>query len=374
MLTIVHVITSLNRGGAENHLYQLCSRQVKSGNKVCIVYMKGDGYWSERLTCLGVQVYSLQLISYFQIWKTIELRKIINRYSPDILHLHLPPAELYGVISSLFINNSFKTVITKHNDEKIAGNKMLDYLTQVLLDRADGIIHISEAVKTYFNKKNDLSLLDQRIIYYGIDVEDFEFSNSSNFRKEISPIKPRENSLTICTISRLVKQKRLDILIEAYASYRKKTKINSQLIIVGDGTLRKELEKLAEKLGVNQNIIWIAFTDNIPDLLSITDIFALTSEYEGLGLVLLEAMAAGRAVVASDVSAIPEIVIEGETGHLFPFGDVVKLCDLFLALESAKTRKRLGQQGKKRVQKQFSNEKMCENTINFYQEIIGKKN
>ena len=98
-MKIFHVITTLNRGGAENHLFALVRGQISRGLQVEVAYLKGDGYWKKELQQLGVAVHELELRCYGDVWPLIRLRKLLSASNPDIVHAHMPPAELYARVA-----------------------------------------------------------------------------------------------------------------------------------------------------------------------------------------------------------------------------------------------------------------------------------
>ena len=134
-----------------------------------------------------------------------------------------------------------------------------------------------------------------------------------------------------------------------------------------------ELKKMAEDLGIANTVKWVGFREDIGNVMNAFDIFALTSAYEGFGLVLLEAMAAGRVVVASNVSAIPEVVLNKKTGFLCPASDSEAFASAFFDLENEELRSQMGEAGKARVEKEFTLEKMESNTRKVYLDALGYK-
>ena len=112
-----------------------------------------------------------------------------------------------------------------------------------------------------------------------------------------------------------MKQKSLDYLIHSFSEYLKQNE-KCNLILVGNGPETYKLKKLSRDLNIYNKIVWIKFSENIRDILDFADIFLLTSEYEGLGLVLLEAMASNIPIIATNTSAIPEVIINNYNGFL----------------------------------------------------------
>ena len=135
------------------------------------------------------------------------------------------------------------------------------------------------------------------------------------------------------------------------------------MIIVGKGPLKKQLQDLAIKLNVHKKIIWIDFLDRIQDFYEFIDIFVLTSRYEGLGFVFLESMLFKKPVIATNSSAMPEIIKNNFNGFLVPQNNTKILSKTIIKLKNKKKRIRLGQNGYEFVKKKMSLIKMF-NKIN----------
>lgn len=365
-IKVLHVITTINRGGAENHLIALAREQRFKGCDVSVVYLKGNGYWSEAYRELGIDIISLNLSSYAEIYSLLRLRRIIHDIKPDIVHAHMPPAELFVRLAMVGIGSSFAFLITKHNDEPFYGGPGWRLLARWVALRASYVIAISNAVNLYV--QNTLGLKHDRIvtIHYGIDPSLFcnvSFEQVSGLRRVWSD---NNDTLLIGTVARLVPQKALHILIQGYSEYRNSAKRPSRLVIIGTGLLKEDLKALADNLGIGGEIVWVDFRDDIQVVMRALDLFALTSIYEGFGLVLIEAMAASRPVIASGVSAIPEVVLDKETGILVPPLDISMLAKAILFFESDERRDKYGAAGYERVVSNFSLDQMIMQTMGVY--------
>jgi glycosyltransferase involved in cell wall biosynthesis len=198
-------------------------------------------------------------------------------------------------------------------------------------------------------------------IYYAVNVEKFENAKPAQDLKF-----PGE--LVIGTVARLMPQKSLPTLLGAFSQFQKQQA--SRLIIVGTGDLEESLKALAAKLGISEKVTWTGKRADIPEVMKAFDIFALTSIYEGFGLVLLEAMAAGVPVVASNVSAIPEVLDQGRCGLLFPVQDEKALLECFFKLQSEGFRKDLSEKGRSRVRSAFSRDEMANQTEKVYRSVV----
>jgi glycosyltransferase involved in cell wall biosynthesis len=173
-------------------------------------------------------------------------------------------------------------------------------------------------------------------------------------------------------VGRLVEVKRHDLLIEAFAELHERGRAsNTWLLIVGDGPERARLERLAANLGVGDLTIFAGYQAEPQCLLRAMDLFVLTSRHEGLPLALLEAWAAGVAVVASSVGAIPQTVVHGVSGMLFPSGNRESLVTtLETLLESPSLIGQLGRRGQARAHHRYSLTRMADDYAQRYTSVI----
>lgn len=356
-MKVFHVITGINRGGAENHLVELVRHQRASGMDVSVAYLRGSGYWKARLEEFGAEVHPLGLRFYGDLRPLGKLRRLLRRSHFHVVHAHLPPAELYSRVALLGLDRTtLPLLITKHNEEPFCNAPGHRALGRWVARRADRVIAISDAVKRYM-AGSGLGIPVEKIetIYYGIDAGQYAARSGG----------PPPAELTIGFVGRLVPQKDIATLLRGFALFAAES-VNARLLIVGEGPLRRDLEQLADELGISARVNWAGFREDIAAVMGSFDIFALTSRYEGLGLVLLEAMAAGVAVTATRVGAIPEVVVDGETGVLIGAGKPHELAAAFRKLSDRSLRSRMGEAGRRRVVEQFTLERMWKETDDLY--------
>lgn len=331
MPRIMHVITTIQRGGAENQLAVLTNEQIKNGFEVTVIPLKGEAELEDELTKQGCFV-DLSIINRHPIVQVLELWRMVPK-SGLIVHAHLPRAEFISAIVRR--NNIF--VFTRHNAEPFFPNNpgpISRNLGRFVHFRSAGGIAISLAVRN-FSIRNREVLLRKRyeIILYGVSAEaqmiDRPLREELNISDEI---------FLIGTIARITKQKDFPTLIAAFAEFHKQS-LNTMLVIVGDGELKFAMRKLAQELSIDSSIIWYGRTANTAKIYEAIDLFALTSEYEGFGLVLLEAMRHKVPVVAANNSAIPEVLGSGHLG-LFETGNIELLARKFCQFEKTEIRER----------------------------------
>ncbi|MGD1867372.1 MAG: glycosyltransferase [Phormidesmis sp.] len=369
-MKILHSITTINRGGAENHLVELVKGQTHS-HEVTVAFLKGDRYWQQTLEAMGVKTVDLRMKFYGDIQPFWQLRSLINQFTPDIVHAHLPPAELYTALA-LTGMRSIPLVISKHNDEpfyKIVGQQLI---ARQIAKRADHIIAISQSVKNNVCFR-DLACSPSKVstVYYGIDQQPYKSVSAQSVQQLHQQWAIDEGTYLIGTVARLVPQKSLHTLLKGFQLYLQKTSVQTKLVIVGQGSLEAELKQQATALGIEQFVVWAGYHEDIPAVMTSLDLLALTSEYEGFGHVLLEAMAAQKPVVASEVSAIPEVVKNGISGVLVPPQQPDQLAEVFAFFEHVEKRDLFGKNGRQTVQQNFTLSAMIAKTQQAYEQAIA---
>jgi glycosyltransferase involved in cell wall biosynthesis len=329
MIKVLHVITTINRGGAENQLLLLVREQVKSGMEVSVLYLKGDPELEQDLSDAGAIVVH-DIANQNPFIQFLKIRSISKRHKM-VLHAHLPRAELLTRFSSA--RNPF--VVSRHNAEPFfpgAPQSLSSFLSRLVTGKSKHVIAISYAVSNFISSKNEVRDLKKlAVVHYG--YEPSPTVDRLNAKVELG----NKSGICIGTISRLTRQKDLPTLFSAFAQFLS-LHPDSKLLMVGGGEEKNSLMNLAEELGIDENIEWVGRTSEIQKYLSQMDIFVLSSLYEGFGLVLLEAMDSGVPVIASNNSAIPEVLGTdfpglAETGDA---KDFLKRMNQFVDIENRK--------------------------------------
>ena len=373
---LMHVVTTLSRGGAENHVVELVRHQRARGASVSVAFLRGTGTWTKELSAIGADVHNLRLRFYGDITPLLQLRRLIRRYRPALLHAHMPPAELYSRLALGGISrDALPLIITKHNEEPFYRGPFNRPIGRLVGRRAAAVIAISDAVRRYMTGPK-LGLPDEQVhtIYYGIDPTPFARvpeQESLALRQEWG-VPP--TALLIGFVGRLVPQKSLETLLEAFALFKAGGSADARLALVGTGALEGALRRRAEVLQIDNEVVWPGFRSDVPVVMRAFDVFALSSTYEGLGLVLLEAMAASRAVVATRAGAIPEVVVDGETGIVVGIGKADEFARAFVSLCDPARRAQLGEAGRRRVSEKFTLEHMHARTEELYRRTCRRTN
>lgn len=373
-MRILHIITTLDVGGAEMHLLSQVRGQSARGHHVEVCYLKGEGSLEADFRAAGAR----------QVCATGSGPGAVARLwscarRAEVVHTHLLKADMLGALVATLAGRRAGLVSSKHNDEQVLRRPLVSLVHGLVGALPRRTIVLSDHVGEFIEQVGRVPRSKQTRIYYGIDPMPFEQAAAAAhadreardaLRAELG-FGPRDIIL-IC-VARFAPQKAHDVLLRAYQAARAEVP-ELRLLLVGDdpfGDGRTRAEALAQELGV-EGCVFAGIRRDVPRLVAASDIFCMTSLWEGLGLVFLEAMAAGLPVVASEVSAVPEVVVGGETGLLAPPGDAESFARRFadLARDPA-ARERMGRAGRARVREVFDLDRMVDQTLAVYEALPG---
>jgi glycosyltransferase involved in cell wall biosynthesis len=372
-MKILHLITTLAGGGAEFHLLTLCRYQKKQGMEVvvaCLSEFGKDGRSLRRdFENEGIRVIRLGDGHRFELRSFSRIVRLVETERPNIFHTHLPRADLTGALAR-FLNPSVAWVCSLHAiySDDWSGRWSLPLL-RFLWNRADAIICISHAVSDWLIA-GGMPADRAKVIYYGIEPDKFS-QPRVDLRKEWA----LNGSAIIGSIGRLEPRKGHDCLIEAMATLVKRLP-NVLLLIAGHDSwgYGVNLGRRIDELGLKDRVRLIGFQNDVVSFLNTLDVFALATNSEGFGQVVIEAMAAGKPVVTSKIAPLTEIVADGETGLLVesrsPQSFASAIAQLLI---DPMERHRMGARGRERVTKSFTAERMTQETLLLYENLLGQK-
>ena len=319
---------------------------------------------------LDVPLYHIPKIERFDISTMRIFAKIIRDNNIHIVNAHHFMSLVYSFYGCK-LRNRIKLIYTEHSGWEIEGIKWKwRKLGSHLLNHVDFSVGVSPSVtrkivnKFHCNRSRVITILN------GVDIDAFAKQNEYRYLKRELGI--AENDRVIGIAANLKKVKNHILLLKAFSELVK-AKHNIRLIIIGRGmdnapdNTEKDLREFVHRNGLKRQVTFLGYRNDMPDLLSIIDIFCLTSKREGLPLSLIEAMAAGIPVVGTDVDGIRDVIIHNRSGFLVPLDDVQALTDrLYELLEDASLRQRLGQYAKLLAREMYSLDK-C---VNEYQNLF----
>lgn len=334
-----------------------------------------DNVRKEGIKFRSIKNFVQKINIYNDLMALLELIWLLRGQKYDIVHTHNSKA---GFIGRLAARIAGAPIIVHtihgfafHEFEKPPRQKLFIILERFAARFTDKLITVSEPLK-HWGLRLGIGRLDKYItIYDGIEIDIFKLNFDVEKKRREFGIKP--NDFVIGVVSKLWEGKGHKCILHAAKSVVAKVP-NVKFMIVGEGYLRKELEELTHKLGLGDYVIFTGFRTDIAEITAMFDVAILASFFEGMGRVLLEAMASGKPVVATRVGGIVDVVRDGETGILVPPGDSKALAEAIITLlKDEDLARRMGEAGRRRIDSKFSARTMVEKTEKVYEELIEKK-
>ena len=372
---IVQILPALNRGGVERGTVEIAKAIIDRGYKAVVI--SNGGLFETQLVRLGATVHRLPVHSKNPFkWPFIrtQLATILRSEGADIVHVRsrapawiaLPVAKRLSLATVATIHSKF---VPQHALKHFYNRKML---------RADAVIAISDFVKSIIVKHYEhyRPAHSIAVIHRGVDIAIFDPASVTQQRiiREAERLNLSEDGRVIMLPARPTSWKGYEILINAVAALNRPD-VTLLLLGAGDGSSRfvTGLEQLARKTGLGGRLRIAKGSDDMPAALMLADVIAMPSTVpEPFGRVAVEAGAMGRPVVAFNHGGVVESVLDGQTGWLAEPGD---LSDLSRALGAAldlsqAKRAALAKKARAHITKSFSKEKMCQKTLEIYDELL----
>ncbi|GBD95998.1 MAG TPA: glycosyltransferase [Nitrospirae bacterium] len=362
---VLHIVENLKIGGLERAIATIATGLDKNKFSVKVWCLVKGGEIFEELKDKGVDVEILGMDSHRDVLFFLRLCKKLRKDKIHILHTHGCTATTLGRLAGIFartpvILSHMHSTYWTYTRKQLLIEKSLSFFT-------DKIICCSQAVADFAVDREKISPDRLTVIFNGTDVEKFEGNDPDK-------ISDKKEFLIGCVAS-FFPHKGHRYLLEAARYIIDNFPNGVKFILVGRGILKEELKKYAETLGISSYVVFKEPVLDISNLLSSFDLMVLpSSEREGLGLAIIEAMAAGKPVVATSIGGVPEVIEDGKNGLLVPPGDSSSLAEAMLSvLENREKAKEMGRKGREVVKEKFSARVMLKKIANLYQSLIRAK-
>ncbi len=357
-LRVCHVSLTLCTGGLERLLVDFARHYDRERFELSFVVLQEQGQPAEDIRNLGCEVLSLPLQKLGRWERFQKMISLCHMLKPDVLHTHNAFPHWYGAIAGTWCR--VPAIVHSRHGRRF-GQTWKEKLQFAVASRlSDRVVGVSDDTATLCRAVGHLSQKKVTRIWNGIDLNRFVY--------RVPNAKPVGIS-----VGRLSAEKDFPTLIRAVSLVREALP-EFQFYLVGDGPERNRLERLSQELGLDGCLHFLGERQDVPDLLAASTVYAGSSLTEGISLTLLEAMAVGLPVVATQVGGNPEIVIPGETGELIETGDshalakeILKLCLNPWQAES------YGRNGRSRVERHFSIQGMVRQYESLYQTLLTHK-
>lgn len=358
-IRVLEMIDEASLGGGQMHVLLLAKHLSKEEFDVTIA-TEPKGFLVDESARIGIPTVPVSMSNTLSVQTLTAVRRILKAGSYDVLHTHGGTAGFWGRAVAVLSRSPRAMIHTYHglhyfvNGEnvrrfRIVDKTLLPFTTKIVCvcesDRAKAIASkVADEVKTV-------------VVRNGIEVDRFAVTDKRGSIR--SSLSVKENDFVFGNIGRLHRQKGQTILLRAFQKVVDQHS-NTWLWLIGDGELRNGLELLAGRLGIAERVRFLGGRKDVADLLPALDVFVLPSLWEGQPIALLEAMAAGVPVVASNVDGIPEVVENGTSGLLVDVNSVNSLASSMSTLmANSQLRSTLAHNGRERIVKQFTVDHMA---------------
>jgi len=391
MKKIVHIITRLDSGGSAQNTLLTCRALSKKYEVILAHGLSSESKMTDwEKSSVGGQIKEAQddgmrfvpirtlvrrISPACDIWAFFSVLRLLIREKPAIVHTHTYKAGVLGCWAAkiagvpIIVHTPHGHVFFGHFSPLVT--KFFMMIEKITTSIIDCMVALSEGERKDYIAFS-VSKPDKMVtIHSGVDVTRFMKARVSIEEKKMS-LGLNTKGVVVGTIGWLLPIKGPLYLLKAFEVIWQ-TNPGIQLVYVGKGDLEEDLRKEAYRIGVSDKVAFLGWRDDIPEIMQVLDIFVLPSLNEGMGRVLVEAMAAGKPIVASNVGGIPDLVKDGHNGFLVKPGDVGDLSfAIRKLLDDKKMREEMGKKGRA-MAKDYSVEKMVDKIDALYTALYQRK-
>lgn len=357
-------------GGAE-HLSLIISDYLARNTSIepIVCALESSGPLREKLIKAEIRTFDVGKRAGIDLGASLRLRSFLKKENISMMHVHNLGPLLYGFLATRFMAKRPLFLYTEHvRLEQEVFRPSLLFVHRLIARKVDLFVSIAQHISEYASER--MGLQEKKIVTIpnGIDVEKY---STNEVAADLSALKASGKLLIGC-IAALRPQKDHETLIRSMSIVSSSIP-TALLVLVGDGPCRKQLEALVQELGLDQNVHFAGYRPNIPAMLKAFDVVALSSLYEGLSLAALEAMAAGKSVVLSDVYGNSELIKDETVGLLVaPRSPEAMARALISLLQNEPLRKRMGAAAQQLVAEKYEIEGMLNAYSDLYDALVRK--
>lgn len=361
-LTIAHVLSSLHVGGGERVALLLAKRQLELGHRVLVASLEADrgGTLGPEFEAVGATLERIpKKLSGGDPKLWLALGRWLRDVGAEVVHTHNVLPQVYAAPPGRLLGA--RVVHTEHG--RHLGNERSRRLRQITAAGVHRFVAVSEATAAFVREQHFVPGAKIDVILNGTDVRGFARDEEQRAARRAS-WGANDDTLVVGTVGRMATVKNHALLLRALGPLLGE---RCRLVIAGDGEEREATEALVEELGIGDHVQLLGTVGDVPAVMSGLDLFVLSSDSEGLPMVLVEAMSASLPIVSTAVGGIPKVVREGETGRLVPPGDVEALRDAIAELAGdEEARRRYGERGRQIADEAYSARRMTDEYLAAY--------
>lgn len=368
---ILHIQKVLGICGSERHLLALLPRLNPARFEVTFLVLEDPRFPMNDYFSLfegsGIRVEKMPIRHDVDPLLFVRLKKYIYAGEFDLVHTHLIHGTIYGNFAAKTAGVK-RIICTRHDCSPYMENYFYRFLVRSSSRLCKKIIVISKAIGDFVVRTENIPQEKIVPILYGLDLPEEIYSPSPQELRHRFGVE--DHMPVLAAVGRLVTSKGHRTLIESLPIVLKEVG-ETTLLIAGSGPLEGDLKKLARKLGVEERVRFLGFLNDVDPLYRTIDLLVHPSLREGFGLTVLEAMGHGLPVIASRVTALPEIVEDGKTGILVAPQNTQALAEAIIRiLKDKPLRMKMGAAGLRRMTEHFLLDRMVRETEELYDEIL----
>ncbi len=370
-MRVLLLSTSMGMGGADKQLLSAAQELRSRGHQVLIVSLTSLGPMGLQARAIGLQTESLEMRRGLPDPRGLaQLIRLARAWKPDVLHSHMVHANLMARALRLFVRIP-ALVSTIHSLHEGGRLRMAVYrVTNRLVDQ---MTIVSQAAADRFVGEGIIPRKLLTVVPNGVDIGLFQHVPAGT-RESLREKMGLGRQFVWLAVGRFDPPKDYPNMLRAFAMVRQQT-ADAVLLLVGKGELQEETEALARGLGLTDGVRFLGVRDEVPELMSAADGYVMSSAWEGMPVVLLEAAAAGLPIVATAVGGIHEVVRDQESGFLVPPGNSEALGQAMLRMIglSEAQRRSMGERGREHVRAHYGLTRMVERWEDIYRDVLDRK-
>jgi glycosyltransferase involved in cell wall biosynthesis len=370
-MRILLLSTSMGMGGADKQLLSAAQVLRSRGHDIMIVALVALGPMGLEARRMGIRTESLEIPrGYPDPRGLVRLLRLARAWKPDVLHSHMIHANLLARALRLFLPIPV-VVATIHS--LYEGGPLWMWAYRLSHRLVDGMTIVSQAAADRYIKEGIVPRELLRVVPNGVDLE--RYSTLPPGARATSRASLRvDDQFVWLAVGRFAVPKDYPTMLRAFREVVAQQP-RAMLLVVGEGPLQRETEALVRELRLGENVRFLGVRHDIPELMAAADGYLMSSAWEGMPMVLLEAAAAGLPIVATRVGGNHELVREGESGFLAPARDPSALAAAALRLMtlSQEERQAMGRRGREHVRANYSLDRVAEQWERLYREVAARK-
>ena len=329
----------------------------------------------ERMHFHEVEMFDYPLFEFqpYTLALTSKIIEVAEAAKLDLMHMHyaIPHATAAFLAREIYKPTRYLPFVTTLHGTDITlvgAHKSFLPTTKFSMEQSDAVTSISDYLAA--ETKRTFGFGNVEVIPNFINAEQYYRRDNEALRNQLAP----NGEHLLMHVSNFRPVKRITDCVRVFALLRARCEACVRLVMCGDGPEREKAETLARELGVADDVIFVGSVPNIPDYLSVADVFLMPSQTESFGLAALEAMACEVPVIASRVGGLPEVVHDGETGYLVTLGDVQAMADCATRLfDDAALRRRMGARGRAVAIQDFTTDRIIPQYVELYERVVKTK-